>query len=77
MMDRYDIEEIILGMADIVQENRVLRQELKRAKEFEKKYDDLLNRCVDNANKSSAAIFEEIMLGCYNTSGKKEENKND
>ena len=77
MMDRYDIEEIILGMADIVQENRVLRQELKRAKEFENKYDDLLNRCVDNANKSSAAIFEAIMLGCYNTSGKKEENKND
>lgn len=76
-MDRYDIEEIILGMADIVHENRVLRAELKRAKEFEKKYDDLLDRCVDNANKSSVAIFEAIMLGCYNTSGKKEENKND
>ena len=72
MLDIYDIEEIILGMADIVHENRRLRYELKRAQEYEKKYDDLLNRCVDNANKSSAAIFEAIMLGCYNTGGKKE-----
>lgn len=72
MFDTYDIEEIILGMADIVHENRALRAELKRAQEYEKKYDDLLNRCVDNANKSSAAIFEAIMLGCYNTGDKKE-----
>lgn len=77
MFDKYDIEEIILGMADIVYENRRLRAELKRAQEYEKKYDNLLNRCVDNANKSSAAIFEAIMLGCYNTGGKKEENAND
>lgn len=72
MLDIYDIEEIILGMADIVYENRRLRAELKRAQEYEKKYDDLLNRCVDNANKSSAAIFEAIMLGCYNTGDRKE-----
>ena len=72
MYDIYEIENIILGMAEIVYENRRLRAELKRASEFEKKYDELLNRCVDNANKSSAAIFESIMLGCYNTGGKKE-----
>jgi hypothetical protein len=29
-MDRNDIEEIILGLADIVQENRYLRAENKR-----------------------------------------------
>ena len=73
MLDRYDIEEIILGMADIVHENRVLRQELKRAKEYEKKYDDLLNRCVDNANKSTANLLEAIMAGCFAT---KEANEN-
>lgn len=72
MLDRYDIEEIILGMADIVHENRVLRKELKRAKEYEKKYDDLLNRCVDNANKSSAALLEAIIMGCYNNGDTKE-----
>lgn len=72
MLDIYDIEEIILGMADIVHENRHLRAELKRAKEYEKMYNDLLDRCVDNANKSSAAIFEAITLGCYNTNNKGE-----
>lgn len=74
MLDIYDIEEIILGMADIVHENRRLRYELKQAQEYEKKYNDLLDRCVDNANKNSAAIFEAIILGCYNTGGKKEAN---
>lgn len=72
MLDIYDIEEIILGMADIVYENRRLRSELKEAKEYEKRYHDLLDSCVDNAQKSSAAIFEAIMLGCYNTGDKKE-----
>ena len=76
MLDIYDIEEIILGMADVVHENRRLRYELKRAQEYEKKYNDLLNSCVDNANKSNAAILEAIILGCYNA-GRKEEVKND
>ena len=33
-MDRYDIEELVLGLADIVRENRYLKQEntgLKKA----------------------------------------------
>lgn len=76
-MDRYDIEEIILAMADIVNENRMLRYELKNAREYEKRYNELLDKCVDNANKSSAATLEAIMLGCYNIGNKKEENKND
>lgn len=76
MYDVCDIEEIILGMAEIVHENRRLRAELKRASEFEKKYDELLNRCVDDACKSSAAIFEAIVMGCYNTGGKKENESN-
>ena len=65
-MDRYDIEEIILAMADIVHENRVLRYELKNAREYEKRYNELLDKCVDNANKSSAATLEAIILNCYN-----------
>lgn len=75
MFDIYDIEEIILGMAEIVHENRRLRYELKSAQEYEKKYDDLLNRCVDNANKRTAAIFGAIMLGCDSPGDKKGDRK--
>ena len=67
MFDRYDIEEIILGMADIVWENRRLRRELAEAKEYEKKYHDLLDQSVDHANKSTASLLEAIMAGCFAT----------
>ena len=69
-MFRNDIEEIILGMADIVYENRRLRRELEEAKEYEKKYHDLLNDCVDNANKNTAALFSAIVNGCFANGGK-------
>lgn len=35
-MNRYEAEEFILSMADIVVENRQLRQEVKRLSEVEK-----------------------------------------
>lgn len=41
-MNRYDTEEMILAMADIVVENRQLRQEVKRLKEVEKEYHDYI-----------------------------------
>ena len=41
-MNRYEAEELILLMADIVVENRQLRQELKRLKEVEKEYHDYI-----------------------------------
>lgn len=71
-MDRYDIEEIILAMADIVHENRVLRSELRKAKEYEKKYDELLNRCVDDNQKYSSAILEAVIMSCRQNNDKKE-----
>lgn len=37
-MNRYETEELILAMADIVVENRQLRQEVKRLREVEKEY---------------------------------------
>lgn len=37
-MNRYETEELILSMADIVVENRQLRQEVKRLREVEKEY---------------------------------------
>jgi len=65
MFDIYEIEDIILGMADIVKENRRLRYELEEAKEYEKKYHDLLDHAVDHANKSTAMMFEAIMAGVF------------
>lgn len=41
-MDRYEAEEMILTMADIVVENRQLRQEVKRLKEVEKEFHDYI-----------------------------------
>lgn len=71
MLDIYDIEEIILGMAEIVHENRRLRYELKQAQEYEKKYADLLNRCVDDNQKYSAAILEAVIASCRLNNDKK------
>lgn len=64
---RWQAEEMILGMADIVYENRRLRRELEKTKEYEKKYNDLLNQSLDNANKHTACLFEAIMAGAFAT----------
>ena len=62
---RWEIEELILGMADIVYENRKLRCELEKAKEYEKKYDDLLNESVENAGKQTACLLDAILSGAF------------
>ena len=64
---RWKVEELILGMADIVYENRKLRRELKEANEFKKKYYDLLNDSVENANKHTASLLAAIMAGAFST----------
>ena len=62
---KFFVEEIIIGMADVVYENRKLRRELEKAKEYEKKYHDLLNESVDNANKHTASLLQAIMAGAF------------
>jgi len=42
-MNRYEAEDLILTMADIVMENRQLRQEVKRLKEVEREFHDYIN----------------------------------
>lgn len=64
-IQRFRVEEMILGMANIVYENRRLRCELEEAKKFEKKYNDLLNESVDNANKHTAGLLEAIIAGAF------------
>ena len=65
MFEPYEIEEIILGMADIVMENRRLRYELKEAKVYEEKYANLLNQNVEHANQSTAMLLNAIMAGTF------------
>lgn len=66
-MTRFDIEEIILSMADIVYENRELRHELKKAQEYEKMYHDLLEQNLQNAKESSANLLSAILMGAFRT----------
>lgn len=62
-----EIEDIILGIAEVVYENRTLRRKLEEAEDYKKKYEDLLNQNVQNARDSSAALFSAIMNDAFTT----------
>ena len=71
-MDTYDIEEIILGMADIVRENRILRYELQETRkqlENSKKHIADLHKGIEEGQNS---FLEALMNGVFCT---KEERK--
>lgn len=55
---RFEIEELILGMADLVYENRRLRYELERAKHYEEEYSKLLSKSVDDSMKDVQRLFK-------------------
>lgn len=57
IMGRYEIEELILSMADIVVENRQLRQEVKRLSEVEKEYHDYVIKQWRESEKSVRDII--------------------
>ena len=65
--EKEDIECIIIGMADIVYENRRLRKELAEALEYKQKYQDLLDRNVVQARDNSAALLNAIVSGVFAT----------
>ncbi len=56
-MSRYEAEELILSMADIVVENRQLRQEVKRLSEVEKEYHDYVIRQCRESEKAEGDII--------------------
>lgn len=66
-MDRWELEELILGMADIVYENRQLRKELEQMKEYKRKYNELIDQNVKQAGVSQRALFEAITMGAFAT----------
>lgn len=67
MFDREEIENIILGMAEIVMENRNLRYEVKRLEGIVERYDeDLRNRIRDSQNADKELlkiILERALMG--------------
>lgn len=64
---RWEAEEIILGMADIVYENRRLRRELNEALEYKQKYNDFVDKSFKQAQESSANLLKAIMEGAFAT----------
>lgn len=64
---RWQTEELVLGMADIVYENRRLRRELNEALEYKQKYHDLIDRNFKQAQESSANLLNAIMAGAFAT----------
>ena len=63
--EKEDIEDIILGMAGIVRENRHLRQQLAEAEEYKRKYDELLNQQYHSACEGSALMLKAILEGAF------------
>lgn len=66
-MEQWEVEEIVLGMADIVLENRRLRRKLAEAEEYKKKYHDAVDASAKQAAESQKAILEAIFAGAFNT----------
>ena len=62
-----EIEDIILGISEVVYENRKLRRKLEEMEDYKKKYENLLNLSVQNARDNSAALFNAIMDGVFAT----------
>lgn len=63
IMNRYETEELILTMADIVVENRQLRQEVKRLSEIEKEYYDYI---IEQCRESEKAVRDIIRIPLEN-----------
>ena len=65
--DRHDVEDIILCMADIVVENRAMRKELERMREYEKKYNQLVYDNLRQAEESNKDLLKAIFAGAFAT----------
>lgn len=67
MLERKDIEDIILGMADIVMENRDLRYEVARLRKAQEEYREYVREQVRNSEKADREllkmILENVLMG--------------
>ena len=60
---RYDIENMILEMADIVRENRILREENKRLRKVEKEYNDSIYKRAEQSEQASRNMVRAALVG--------------
>lgn len=60
-MERYDIEELVLGFADIVRENRYLRKENARLQKVEMDYRKSIE---DRCRESEQASLNMLRAAC-------------
>lgn len=60
-MERYDIEDLVLGLADIVQENRYLRKENARLQKVEMDYRKSIE---DRCRESEQASLNMLRAAC-------------
>ena len=60
---KYDIESIILEMADIVRENRILREENKRLRKVEKEYSDFICERAKQSEQASRNMVSATLVG--------------
>lgn len=67
-MDRYNIEELVLGLADIIQENRYLREENARLQKVEKEYHQSI---VDRCRESEDASLNMLKTACVGITQRK------
>ncbi len=62
-MNRYEAEEMILAMADIVMENRQLRQTVHRLRQVEKEFHNYIN---EQCRESEQAVSNIICIPLEN-----------
>ena len=72
-MERYDVEDIILTMADIVRENRYLREENDRLSKIEKEYQNSIFERAKESEQASRNMLNAALVGI--TQGKSEFSK--
>lgn len=64
-MDRYNIEEMILDMADMVHENRAMRQEIIRLRKVETEY---YQSVADRVKASEEASYNMLKVALVSSS---------
>ena len=60
---RYDVENIILEMADIVRENRILREENEKLRKVEKEYSDFIYERARQSEQASHNMVRAALVG--------------
>ena len=62
-MERYEVEDIILTMADIVRENRYLRKENDRLSKIEKEYKNSIFERAKESEQASRNMLNAALVG--------------